>query len=290
MICLVHTPVLLPFEGMRTALYRKSLKIFFSATVAAAILRALLKVLYVDTDTGFYLGGGLLVWLLPAVMLFGVAGIVFFAFSEKIDTDGKLKGNRFNEITLTLLGVAVAAVSVLRLPYVLSLMSEGEPLINQLPAWLQLTEQILGIISGAVLLYIAFCLLSGAKRSGTHGIVALIPAVWHTIAMIDRFISFREVSTASDQLIETLYLVCATLFFLANARCLADIAKSRRACVIWGLLASHFGLVLAAGQSAAVVVLGNEISGPPMPQNLLIIAFSAYALSIAASLALSPAE
>ncbi len=271
-------------------MYRKSLKIFFSATLAAAILRALLKVLFVDTESGFYIGRGLLIYLLPAVMICGIAGIAFFAFSEKVDTDGRLKGNRFIEITLTLLGIVVAAVSAFELPGVLSLMAEGAPLINQLPAWLQLVEQILGLISGAVLVYIAFCLLSGAKRSGTHGIVALIPAVWHTIAMIDRFISFREVTTASDQLIETLYLVSATLFFLANAKCLADIAKSRRACVMWGLIASHFGLVLAAGQSAAIVVLGNGISGPPMPQNILIIAFSIYALSIAASLAVTSAE
>ena len=119
---------------------------------------------------------------------------------------------------------------------------------------------------------------------------ALIPAIWHTIAMVDRFISFREVSTASDQLIETLYLVCATLFLLANSRCLAGMAKSRRRCVIWGLLASHFGLVLAAGQIAAVVVLGSDISGPPMLQNILILAFSVYAVSLSASLALSTNE
>ena len=278
------------FEGKRIDLYRKSLKIFLIATPLAAVLRALLKVLFVDTDTGFYIGGGLLVYLLPVIMGLGAAGIVFFAFAEKVDTYGRLKGNRFNEITLALLGVTVAAVSALKLPRVLSLMAEGEPLINQLPAWLQAAEQILGVLSGIVLLYIAFCLLSGAKRSGTHGIVALVPVIWHTIAMVDRFISFREVSTVSDQLIETLYLVCATLFFLANARCLADIAKSRRACVVWGLLASHLGLVLAAGQSAAIVVLGSDISGPPIMQNILIIALSAYALSIAASLALSSAE
>ena len=119
---------------------------------------------------------------------------------------------------------------------------------------------------------------------------ALIPAIWQTIAMVDRFISFREVSTASDQLIETLYLVCATLFLLANARCLAGMAKSRRRCVIWGLLASHLGLVLAAGQLSATVVLGSDISGPPLLQNLLILAFSIYAVSLSASLALSNNE
>jgi len=48
--------------------------------------------------------------------------------------------------------------------------------------------------------------------------------------------------------------------------------------------------VLAAGQIAAVVVLGSDISGPPMLQNILILAFSVYAVSLSASLALSTNE
>ena len=50
-------------------LYRKSLKIFCGATAAAAILRALLKVLYIDLETGFYIGGGILIYLLPVVII-----------------------------------------------------------------------------------------------------------------------------------------------------------------------------------------------------------------------------
>ncbi|MBQ2751126.1 MAG: hypothetical protein IJF25_00970, partial [Oscillospiraceae bacterium] len=270
-------------------LYRKSLKIFCGATAAAAILRALLKVLYIDLETGFYIGGGVLVYLLPVVIIAGAAGIVFFAYAEKSDSAGLLRGNRFIEITMTLLGLAVCGVSALRLPKALAISSKAV-LVNCLPKWLQVAEHALGMISGFVFLYLAFCLISGAKSSGIHGMAALIPAIWQTIAMVDRFISFREVATASDQLIETLYLVCATLFLLANARCLAGMAKSRRRCVIWGLLASHLGLVLAAGQVAAVVVLGSDISGPPMLQNILILAFSVYAVSLSASLALSNNE
>ena len=270
-------------------MYKKSLKIFCAATAAAAVLRALLKVLFVHIKTGFYLGGGILVYLLPAVMLCGILGIVFFAFAEKIDTDGKLRGNRFIEVTMVILAAVIGAVSAVRLPAALSIDSD-KVMVNVLPKFFQVAEHILGIVSALVLIYMAFCFLSGAKRSGTHGIIALIPAIWQTIAMADRFISFREVSTVSDQFIETMYLVCATLFFLAHARCVANIAKSRRPCVIWGLLASHFGLVLAAGQCAAVMVLGKGIYGPPMIQIALISAFSIYSVSIAASLALSPAE
>jgi len=270
-------------------LYRKSLKIFCGATAAAAILRALLKILYIDLETGFYIGGGVLVYLLPVVIIAGAAGIVFFAYAEKSDSAGMLRGNRFIEVTMALLGLGICGVSALRLPKAMAISSKAV-MVNCLPKWLQVTEHALGMVSGFVFLYLAFCLVSGAKSSGLHGMAALIPAIWHTIAMVDRFISFREVSTASDQLIETLYLVCATLFLLANSRCLAGMAKSRRRCVIWGLLASHFGLVLAAGQIAAVVVLGSDISGPPMLQNILILAFSVYAVSLSASLALSTNE
>lgn len=264
-------------------MYRKSIKAFCGATAAAVLMRALVKILLVDTVTGFYGGSPLLPLALAAVMAAGVFGIVFFAIREKDESSGTLKGNRYLEVTTAAYGIAIGAVSVPRLIEALKIDPE-EPVVNRLPGWLMQIEHFLGILSGIILLYITFCLLSGAKRSSSQGLVALIPVIWHTIAMVDRFISFREVSTVSDQFIETMYLVCATMFLLANARCLAATAKSAKRCVIWGLLTAHFGLVLAAGQAAAVVVLGSEISGPPALQNALIAVTSCYAITVSAAM------
>lgn len=84
-------------------------------------------------------------------------------------------------------------------------------------------------------------LLSGAARSGIQGMLALIPVLWQTLNMVDRFFGFRQVSTASDQTLEVLFLVSATLFLLAHTRCVANIPLSRRACVTRGFLTALFG-------------------------------------------------
>lgn len=269
-------------------MYKKSIKLFCAAAAASALLRILVKVLFVDTVTGFYISSPLPV-VFSVIMIAGAVGIAFFALGEKDESSGVLRGNRYLELTTAAFGVAVAAVSVPRLLEALKIDPE-EPVVNRLPGWLVQIEHILGILSGIAFLYITFCLLSGAKRSASQGIVALLPVIWHTIAMIDRFISFREVSTASDQLLETIYLVCATLFLLANARCLAATAKSAKRCVLWGLLTAYFGIALAAGQAAAVMVLGSEISGPPMLQNVLIIVTSCYAITVSAAMAIASAK
>jgi len=270
-------------------LYKKSIKAFCIATAVCAVLRALVKVLFVDTETGFYIGSRLLPMTFGAVMLAGIAAIVFFALREKDESNGVLRGNRYLEVTTAAFGVAVAAVSVPKLLEAMKIDPE-EPVINRLPGWLMQIEHILGILSGIAILYITFCLLSGAKRSASQGIVALIPVFWHTIAMVDRFISFREVSTVSDQFLETMYLVCATMFLLANARCLAATAKSAKKCVLWGLLTACFGLVLVAGQASAMVVLGSDISGPPALQNALIVVTSCYAITVSMAMAIASSK
>lgn len=270
-------------------LYKKSVKVFLAGTLSAAVLRILLKILYVDTETGFYMRSNALIYVLAAVMLATAAGVAAFVLLEKNDVDRPLRGNRYLEVASTLFGISVVVTGVPKLLAAFAL-DPSEPAINRLPTWLLKAENILALVTGAVLLYITFCFLSGANRSGVQGMVALIPVVWHAIAMVDRFISFRQVNTVSDQFIETMYLVCATLFLLANSRCLAGMAKSSRPCVIWGLLTAHFGLVLVAGQASAMMVLGSKITGPTTSQNALILSLSAYSLAVALSLVLFKAK
>lgn len=266
-------------------LYKKSIKVFSAAVVVSALLRILVKALFVDTVTGFYIDS-LLPTVFSVMMAAGAAAIAFFTLSEKDESSGVLRGNRYLELTTAAYGIAVVAVSVPRLLEALKI-DLDEPVVNRLPGRLVQIEHILGILSGIAFIYITSCLLSGAKRSASQGIVALLPVIWQTIAMIDRFISFREVSTASDQLIETLFLVCATLFLLANARCLAATAKSAKRCILWGLLSAYFGIVLVAGQGFAMMMLGSDISGPSALQNLLTVVTACYAITVSMAMAAS---
>ena len=252
-------------------------------TLVAALLRILLKILYIDTESGFYLGGGPLVYSFAAVMLLTVLAVSVSALKANGADTAVLRGNRPLELAAALLGATLAAVSVPKLMQALAI-DPAEPVINRLPAWLLVLENIFGLAAGAAFLYLAFCFYSGFQRSGLQGMLALPMVIWQAVSMVERYISFRQVNTVSDQFIETMYLVFVTLFLLANARCVAGTPKSRRVCVLWGLLAAHFGLVLIAGQMGGMTVLGGDISGPPVLQMLIIAAMALYALVVSGSL------
>lgn len=125
-------------------MYRKSLKIFLTGTGVAVLLRALLKVLFVDLETGFYLGGAPLASAFAAVLILSGAGLLWFGWREQDESAAFLKGNRWLECTAALLGAVLLADSVSGLLRVLAISPDAQ-LINQMPRLLQLLEHLLAL-------------------------------------------------------------------------------------------------------------------------------------------------
>lgn len=276
-----------PAERSETLMYHNSMKFFFAGTAVATGLRALLKILFVDLTTGFYFGGAPAAWLFAAVLIISAAGLLWFGRREHDEEPAVLRGNRRLECVAVLLGVLLLVSSVSGLLRVLQL-DTSEGMVNQMPWILQLAEHLLGIVSGGVFFYLAIVLLSGASRSGFQGLLALIPVLWQTLNMVDRFFGFRQVSTASDQTLEVLFLVSATLFLLSHTRCVAGMPLSRRAGVTRGFLTALFGVPLAIGQLASIAVLGSAGTGPDPMRLSVILGISLYAAACSLSLILSP--
>lgn len=266
-------------------LYNRCFKMFAAATLLCIFLRVLLKTLFVDIETGFYLGGAPLVYGFAAIEILTAALLLLFAWRTRDSETGELRGNRPLEMATAACGALIAACSVPKLKEALAL-GFDQPAINRLPTNIMVLENILGIAAGIIIIYIAFCFFSGAATSSLQGILALVPVLWQTVYMVERYISFRQVNTVSDQLLETMYLVFATLFLLYSSRYVAHNAKGRRRCIACGLLAAHFGLVTASGQLAAVMVLGDKVVGPPMTAITIMLGISLYAVAVSASLAL----
>ena len=240
-------------------MYRNSLRALFVPVLLLMGLRTLLKVLAIDTVTGFYNGAPLPGALFTGIFLLSAALIVWYALREPDTGMSALRGNRSLEIAGAMLGLVLIAVSAVRL-YALLTSPSGEE-VNVLPRGLRDLEHLLGIGSGGVLLWLAASSVSGAERSEKNGCAALIIVLWQALFLIDRFISFRQAATVSDQLLETLFLLSALLFWLAHSRCMADCQPSRRRVMLFGMLAILLGIPLAFAQAAALAILG-EVSGP----------------------------
>lgn len=266
-------------------MYRSSFRLFLMPTAFLAAVRIVLKLLFIDTTTGFYSGGSILPTVYTVVTVVSLAAVLFSVKREKDAGMDSLRGNRALEIAGEVFGVITVIVSALSL---VKLFSEPFTLIeiNVLPRPMRLVCYVLGVISGAVLLWTSMSSVSGARKLKKAGTYSLFICVWHALYLVDRFMTFREVSTVSDQLLETLYLLCSVYFWLGHAKCIAESEPPRKRVILSALSSAILGVPLAAGQLAAVLVFG-DVSGPSLSQTVIIAAGCVYFVLFARAAAMS---
>ena len=268
-------------------LYINSFKKYILSLLVLVPFRCFLKILTVDLYTGFYEGGQVWVSLFNVLLAAAIFGIIWAVWRTDDRGMDALKGNRWLESTSALFGIILAGTSFFALLDTMKI-NPNLPVVNALPKWLLTIEHLLGVISGCVMILLAFVLIAGAKRSSIHGAFALIPIVWQMLSAIQRYISFRQVFYNSDQLIETLFMVSSLLFLLYHARCLSGLLPNRKRVLIFAMLTSLLGFVLMFGQLAARYVLGSVVSGPDPVRILFIGAISLYAAVFAFCVAKAP--
>jgi hypothetical protein len=256
--------------------YGRTLRLFAFFTPFLVLYRVLLKTLFIDLDSGFYEGNPLWNNLFAIGIVLAAGGIVLTALLTKDVTTRTPRGNRLMEAATFGLGIVLLGTGLIRL------LTERQSTTSSfafhlLPGWLSVSEQILCVLSGVALILIAFVMWSGARSKEATGLLALIPAVWQTFLLVERFVSFRQVLTVSDQLLETLYLLSACLFFLFYARSLLQIVAGSQSLVAAALLTALFGFVSAVGQYAGMAV-AKDASGPSPLLLPMMLTVSSYAL------------
>ncbi len=265
-------------------MYRKSFHFFFLPVLVLAALRTALKLLQIDPATGFYEGAPLLPWLFGGLTAAVAALIVFSALTEPDRGMRVLRGGRLLEVMGFLLGLALLFVSVLML---LQLPGDTRA-FNVLPRWMRLAEYVLGVLSGIALL-VAAALSGDPSKASRKGMLSLFVCLWQVPFLLERFISFRQVATVSDQLLETLFWTCTLVFWTNHARCIAGEGASRRRTVALALVAPVFGVPCAVGRLAALFLGAGEEAGALLPAALMLIV-SIYEAVFAFYCAHSPSE
>lgn len=267
-------------------MYRNAFRFLITPVLALSVLRASLKLLYIDTVTGFYSGGKLLPIIYTIVSVFTVIGIAVLIKREKDPGMSSFRGNSLLEIAGIALGIVLVAVNGFHLVKLLS-----EPFVllevNVMPRPMRLVCYAAGVVSGGLLAWIASTSLSGVRRNQFAGYASLLISAWHSVYMISRFITFRQSATVSDQFIETVYMLFATFFWLAHAKCIAGVNMNRKTLIISASGAVVLGLPLIIGQFFASVVLG-PVSGPAFTELLLIGASCVYFAVFALASIFSP--
>lgn len=246
----------------------------FAALLPLAAARAMLKILEIDTLTGFYSRGNILGAVFNGVMLLLLGLLALRSLTAKEQSDCSPHTRRIQEFFAACAGLVIAVCSALW--FVAAARLPNEPMVNTLPKTLQLGIHLFGILAGLALIAVALLLLSGAKAEKRLAVLALLPPLWHAFYMILVFMGFRFTLYSSDELFGTLYLAATTLFFYYHAGVIARISPKPRYTAAAGLVMAVSGSVVALGQLAARAVLGSDIAGPALGQCILMLAISAY--------------
>ena len=256
--------------------YGRTLRLFAFFAPVLVLYRVLLKTLFIDLNSGFYEGNPLWNNLFAVGIALSACGIALTALLTKNGALSTPRGNRLMEAATFGLGAVLLGTGLIRL-LTEKQSADSSFAFHLLPGWLVVFEQVLCVLSGVSLILIALVMWSGARSKEAAGVLALVPSVWQTFLLVERFVTFRQVLTVSDQLLETLYLLSACLFFLFYARSLLQIVTGSQGLVAAALLTALFGFVLAFGQYAGMAV-AKDASGPSFLLLPMMLTVSSYAL------------
>lgn len=255
--------------------------LFAVLTLVTAGLRFYLKFSLMDPTTGFYLLEGAQPWvtlfnLLLAATVVAVAVVVLRRKPEPMESgviNCKVAGicavaaGFFVEVGAITSGfnLVMAAVEGYSFP-VFTLLMDG-----------------LSLVAGLVLVCHGFAAVSGNGRFGRSGVIAVVAVVWGLLTMLTTFLSYSVVKAMSDNLLNTLALVCLVVFLLGYFKLTLGFspAKSARLAAFGGLLLGYFALVGGAPRLASYFMKNTPMESSAVLQCAVLICLGLMGVAVA---------
>ncbi|MEG1972325.1 MAG: hypothetical protein RR315_04125 [Oscillospiraceae bacterium] len=245
--------------------------ISFTMASILTLLRIPLKLFNISPDTGFY----------DRSNIFGSAFMVLFVFClllgagmalrNREDFKLPLRTGLIRAATAFFTGCVIAGISAFELFFVAAPIQTGP---NAVPPMLSRCGQILGIIGGISLVFMALSVFSGnSNRLGK--IASLTLPCWCAVSMLHDFMGFRFVLTASDQLMHTIFMLIATVFFLQLSKEIIYDCGSTLGIALPAAVAFIAGVPLGISQLCTLVLVGDFVGGPSYLQviHILVLCF-----------------
>jgi hypothetical protein len=240
---------------------------------------------YLDPQTGFYSDGGKAVGAASALLAAGILLTVFFAGRNSTDEIGP---EPLKNVPAAVLG-AIAGIFVL----VQSVVGIGAGSLGEGQIFYQIFSYA-GILTGAVLLMIAYDLAAGTRKVGSHPLLALIPSVWGCFFLVVLFITYSAAVNLVEDVYHTFTVVLLLLFLFTQAKLLTGIESSKTGKIIYmvGFPASLVALAtgvpscvqyFAVGETAGFISVGLHMAN-------IVLAFYIIAFLLALRPASHPAE
>ncbi len=273
----------------------KLIPVAYGAILLFSVLRCFQLVKYIDSETGFFIGGA---WL--KVLLYGAITVVCLGFIivSYLSSDGKkaelialkdrtagISGVVF-VISLfydafSSFGEAVVKFDGLSVGY----FDKSSEIFKALMASGTLPYALQGffaVLSAVYVIILAKSFLKGSKNAHNHKLFALAPIAWAAFKMITRFVKQISYIKVSDLFLELIMLAFMITFFVALSQVVSGVYSDDTR---WRITALGFsGAVLALSINIPRLVLtlmANNFINTEYPFNPADTFFGIFAFSVA---------
>lgn len=258
--------------------YHMLLAIYFVALALCSAARIMLKMRFIDLDTGFYTAnnGIVLVFniaLLAAVLILFVTNRLRMSSSDyPVYYRSSLSG-----FLAILVGISIILYMFLEQPYSMAMeqgLSEFWTLVRDI------ASKVLGLLAGISMIWIGIGNITD-RLSRAAIFPALFGSFWQVFMLVTRFNSFTVLTTISDNLLTVLFMVFASLFLVGQARTTFGLTRKdgRNYTIPTGLCTSLTGLLLVVPNYLYMWMRDIAMPAPMLGQieSIYILMMSIYA-------------
>lgn len=254
--------------------YTATLRLFVAGLTSASFLRIIMKLIYIDLETGFLIQSPWTITLLLVILATVALAAITASYKYKSLEPTPRSYHPAVSWLLALSGLLIGAHAALRYLY-----PSTAPMLINIPTWLSYTELTLAAASCLALLYAAFSLSKAKGHCLQAAFATLVVVLWQSTWAVVRFSAFWQVTTVSDHLLESFFLVLAPLFWMSQAYFLSGIPKKNIGgrVITLGLMLASIAIPLALGQIAALLAYKGLSVGPSPINCLMLIGIGVYA-------------
>ncbi len=246
-----------------------NLKLSFMLTIFAVGMRVYQKLFAISAETGFYNSTELHTPILLIIM----AAAIYFARKELLNKEQIMTTKKSSLLGALSLFMS-AATAYDTYAFVFSLSEERIPLVPTSPLIYD-AFILTGILSVVALLFLAKGHFKGEVPNKPYAVIVLV-ALWQAFRSISVFGYFSQVTTVSDNLLESFFMMAVCLMTMNLAYTLAGYEKRNYNTALYISITAIVGVPLVVGQLASMITGGAGNIGPTFASCLVIASYSAY--------------
>lgn len=263
---------------MGKSYYKVLLGVYFAALAVCGASRVLLKLRFMDLETGFYTHRTGIATVFNAALLIAVVFLLAANRLRRVGGEYPLqKDSRFSGLLAMLTGLAIIAYMLLDQHYPEMEQGYSETLLLAR----DYVGVGLGILGGLAMIWLGIGRMTGKVSRGAMG-PALLTSLWQVYMLITRFNSYTVLTTISDNLLAVLFMIFASLFLIGQARTIFGLSRKdgRNYTIPTGLCASLTGLVLVVPNYLYMALNGVGMPAPMLGlwESVYVLLLSLYAL------------